>query len=74
MGRAKSKHKSCKKAEAVGSSRGGEYCPSASQAATRQFSLPFLVDPTAVVLDKETGELLKHRHLINKPKNRELWG
>ena len=49
-------------------------CPSASQAARRQFPLHFLVDLAAAVLDEETGELLEYRHLIKKPKIREQWG
>ena len=49
-------------------------CPTASQAARRQFPLHFLVDLAAAVLDEETGELLEYRHLIKKPKVKEQWG
>ena len=49
-------------------------CPSARQAASRTFLLQFLADFAAAVIDDDTGELLKYRHLIKNPKYRKDWG
>ena len=38
-------------------------CPTASQAAKRQYPLKFLIDFAGAVLDHDTSELLEYRHL-----------
>jgi len=48
-------------------------CPTARQAAGRGFPLGFLTNFVGSVLDGETGELLKYRHLIKRPKYKDEW-
>lgn len=43
-------------------------------AASRKFPLQMLCDWAGVVLDGETGELLEYRHLMARPKYKEVWG
>ncbi len=43
------------------------------QAASCKYSLQFLCDFAAAVLDDETGDLLEYRHLLRHPKYRDTW-
>ena len=56
---------------AVGAS---ESTPTSLKALRRQCPLKFLTDFAGSVLDAETGELLKHRHLIKRSKRKNAWG
>ena len=44
------------------------------QAAARKYPLQFMCEYANAVLDGDTGELLEYRHLIKRPKYREIWG
>ena len=46
----------------------------ARKLAARKFPIQFLCDFANAVLDGYTGELLEYRHLITRPKYREVWG
>jgi len=41
--------------------------------ARRQYPLKLLCGMANAILDKQTGELLEYRHLINRPEHRETW-
>jgi hypothetical protein len=45
----------------------------ARQAASRQYPLQFLCDLAYSVLNDETGDLLKYRHLMKHPKYNDVW-
>ena len=45
----------------------------ARQAALRKYPLQFLCDLAYAVLDDETGDLLKYRHLMKHPKYKDVW-
>jgi len=45
----------------------------ARQAASRKYHLQFLCDLAYAVLDNETGDLLKYRHLMKHPKYKDVW-
>ena len=47
---------------------------SASKAATRRYLLQFLCDLANAVLDGDTCEMLKYRHLITRQKYKIVWG
>ena len=47
---------------------------SAKQAASRRYPLQFLCDLANTVLDGDTGEMMEYRHLIARPKYKEVWG
>ena len=47
---------------------------SARRAASRRYPLQFLCDLANAVLDGDTGEMLEYRHLITRPKYKEVWG
>ena len=46
---------------------------SAQQATARCHSPKFLYKTASAILDEETGQLLKYRHLIKHPKYKEVW-
>jgi hypothetical protein len=45
----------------------------AKQASSRKYPLQFLSDFAYSVLDDETGDLLKYRHLLKHPKYKDVW-
>ena len=47
---------------------------SASAAVSRKYSLKFMCEYANAILDGETGELLYYRHLIKRPKYKQIWG
>ena len=47
---------------------------SARRVASRHYPLQFLCDLANAVLDGDTGEMLEYRHLITRPKYKEVWG
>ena len=49
-------------------------CPTANQAAKRQYPLKFLTDYAGAVLDQDTGEPLEYRQLIKKTSIKRLGG
>ncbi len=46
---------------------------SAQQASSCCYPLQFLHDFASSILDKDTGELLKYRHLMKHPKYKDVW-
>ena len=42
-------------------------------AASRKFPPQFLCNFASAVLDDETGDLLKYRHLLKHPKYKDVW-
>ena len=46
----------------------------AQRAASRKYPMQFLCDLANAVLDGDTGEMLEYRHLITRPKYKEIWG
>jgi hypothetical protein len=44
-----------------------------AQAALHRYPLQFLCDFAYAVLDDDTGDLLKYRHLIKHPKYKDTW-
>ncbi len=45
----------------------------AKQASSRKYPLQFICDFAYSVLDDETGDLLKYRHLLKHPKYKDVW-
>jgi hypothetical protein len=45
----------------------------AKSTASRRYTQQFITDWANAVIDKETGELMEYKHLLNDPRHRERW-